>query len=547
VTLFAPPSIKDGLIVPRPYQEEANEALDNHIRNKDTNPCVVIPTGGGKSVLIAWAIQNWKRDYPPFRVCILAHRKELVQQNYEELIGLWPTGDIGIYSAGLGRKDEEHSILFAGIDSIYKRWGSLPAWDCILIDEAHRIPASGEGKYREFIQGCRIANKKLRVVGFTATPYRMGCGPICHKDHILNEVCYEANVGDLIAQGYLCKLRSKMGDVQPNLDNVKRNSGGDYIVNSLAAAVDTDDVVTKAVRSAMGHIAREARKSCVWFCVDVNHCRRVSSELRKYGVDAPVVTAETHSTERDRIAEGFKAGRYAHLCNVNVYTEGFNAKRVDCIALLRPTLSRGLYAQMVGRGLRVHPDKSDCLILDYANCIGEHGPIDCLDAGEVKLVECGNCNDMFSRAIRTCPHCGWVIPKQEVERQEAEEREKRLHDSEHSNKNILGSEPETLAVSEVTVHRHRKPGAPDSIRVQYRCGISTFREWICLDHGGFAETKARRWWWIRFGRGEAEVITVDKAFEDMLLGDRIRSVTESITVIQRGKYAEIVGYGLNRR
>jgi DNA repair protein RadD len=132
-----------------------------------------------------------------------------------------------------------------------------------------------------------------------------------------------------------------------------------------------------------------------------------------------------------------------------------------------------------------------------------------------------------------------------VERQEAEEREKRLHDSEHSNKNILGSEPETLAVSEVTVHRHRKPGAPDSIRVQYRCGISTFREWICLDHGGFAETKARRWWWVRFGRGEAETITVDKAFEDMLLGDRIRSVTESITVIQRGKYAEIVGYKIN--
>ena len=543
VNLFAPPPISAGHIVPRPYQEEALEALDRHVCAKDTNPCVVIPTGGGKSVMMAWAIQQWKAAYPPFRCIVLAHRKELVQQNADELAGLWPGGDIGVYSAGLRRRDEEHSILFASIDSVHDKWGNFAPWDCILIDEAHRIPASGEGKYRTFINGSRITNKNLRVVGFTATPFRMG-GPICHKDHILHEICYEANVGDLIAQGFLCRLRSKVGDVQPDLEKVNRNSGGDYIVNSLAAAVDTDDIVGRAVRSAMGHIQREGRKSIVFFCVDVDHCRRVSNELRKFGVDAPTVTAKTPPAERDRIAEGFKAGRYHAICNVNVYTEGFNAKRVDAIVLLRPTLSRGLYVQMVGRGLRTHPEKSDCLVLDYAHCIDEHGPIDCIDAGEVKLAECQACGDVFSRAIRVCPHCGWEIPKVEVERAEAEEREKKMHEAEASRRSILGSQPEHLDVAAVIVERHRKAGSPDSIRVQYRCGLSTFREWICLDHGGYAERKSRRWWWVRFGKEEAATVTTDTALADMFLGDRIKGVTKTITVVRRGKYSEIVGYGL---
>lgn len=544
MNLYAPPSVKDGVIVPRPYQEEALEALDTHLRTKDTSPCVVIPTGGGKSVLMAWAIQGWKRAFPAFRCCILAHRKELVEQNAQELIALWPAGDIGIYSAGLRRRDQEHSIIFASIDSIYKRWGDFPPWDCLMIDEAHRIPASGEGKYMEFIKGSRISNKRLPVVGFTATPFRMGCGPICHKDHILQEIAYEANVGDLIAQGFLCKLRSKVGDVQPDLDKVKRNHGGDYIVSSLADATDTPEIVAKAVRSAMGHIAREGRKSAVFFCVDVDHCKAVSTELRKYGVDAPVVTALTSAADRDRYAEGFKAGRYKALCNVNVYTEGFNARRVDCIVLLRPTLSRGLYAQMVGRGLRTHPDKTDCLVLDYAHCIDEHGPIDCLDAGEVKLADCQQCGDVFSRAVRKCPHCGWEIPPVELERVEAEEREKKMHEAEASQRSILGSLPEVLEVSDVTVHRHRKPDAPDSLRVQYRCGISTFREWICLDHEGFAQRKARRWWRDRFGQEEAETVTVDSAMEDMLLGHRIKEATKTITVVRRGKYTEIVAHEL---
>jgi len=532
------------MIIPRPYQSEALASLDDHIRTKETHPCVVIPTGGGKSILIAWAIQSWKQEYPALRVCILAHRKELVAQNSQELIDLDPDYDVGVYSAGLNRKDMDNSITYASIDSIFKKWGSFPAFDLIIIDECQHIPPKGEGKYRAFIQGCMSINPNLKLIGFTATPYRMGMGNICHKDHILNEICYEANVSDLIRDGFLCKLRSKVGDVQPKLDLVKKNSSGDYVLKSLAAAVDQRDIVSKAIHSAMKIIIAETRKSIVFFCVDQAHCERVSVELRKYGIDAPVVTAKTKHHDRDRYAEGFKNGRYKALCNINVYTEGFNAKRVDCIVLLRPTLSKGLFVQMVGRGLRLHPNKTDCLVLDYAGCISKHGPIDCIDAGETKLKGCEECGDIFSLAIRKCPNCGWEIPKKEVERVEAEEREKKMHEAKAAELAILGKTPDLVVVDEVDVYRHKKAGSPDSLRVEYRCGLSVFREWICLDHGGGAEMKARRWWAERFGSKESIAMTVDGALYDMFVGDKIKSVTKSIFVVRNGKHYNVVGHNI---
>ena len=555
----ARPLVEASAIPPRPYQLEALDALDAHLASKPTNPCVVLPTGAGKSLVIAWAIQRWKHRYTPLRVAILAHRKELVKQNAEELRGLWPGGDVGIYSAGLGRRDRDASILYASIDSAWNRWGEFAPFDVVLIDEAHRIPAKGEGKYRSFISGCRTQNQAMRVVGFTATPHRMGLGPICHKDHVLHEVCYEANVGDLIRDGYLCRLRSRAG-AAPDLSGV-RTSGGDYVTSSLSQAIDVPEVVRHAVREAVAAIRAEKRKSVVFFCVDVSHCASVAAELRCYGIDAPIVTAKTAPAERDRIAERFKAGGYQCLINVNVFTEGFNARRVDCVVLLRPTKSAGLYAQMVGRGLRLHPDKEDCLVLDFARCIETHGPLDCLEAGQVRVIVCGSveccesfgtedcqhrgCGDTFSRALGACPNCGWVIPAREVAREAAEvERQRVLHERQAAELEILGSQPREVAVDDVSVHRHRKPGSPDSLCVQYRCGLLTYREWICLDHPGPAGAKARAWWAARFG-APAWPVRVDHAL-DMFLEPKLKALTEAVTVVRSGKYFEVVAHKLRK-
>jgi DNA repair protein RadD len=422
---------------------------------------------------------------------------------------------------------------------VYNKAGQFEAFDFIFVDEAHRIPASGEGKYRTFISQCRKFNPDIRVVGWTATPFRMNCGPICHSDHILNEVCYEAKVTDLISQGYLSKLRSKVGD-SLNLSDVRKS--GDYVIKSLAQVTNREEVVRSAVREAVRIMTEKKRRYAVFFCVDIEHCKRVSAELAKYRIHAPAVTGKTPQRERDRIVKDFKRGKIHAICNVSVFTEGFDAPHVDCVVLLRPTLSPGLFSQMVGRGMRWSDMKDCCWILDFANCIEEHGPIDTLgDNLYVAMATCGDCRESFSRAVRKCPSCGWEIPKQEVERLEQVEMERRIHSARASNKNILSIEPETCSVDTVYVSRWVKEGSPDSIRVQYRCGLSMFKEWVCLDHDGYAGVAAQRWYSSHV-ENKGRKVSVSEALEDIFLSQKIHDSIKTITVKKTGRHFEVIGH-----
>lgn len=527
----------------RPYQAEALEALHNHICSRQDNPCIVLPTGSGKSVVMAAAIRKWKEQAPWVRGCILAHRRELVEQNAEKLHVVYPDCEIGIFSAGLGRRDYDSSLLFASIDSVYKRFGEFQPFDFIFVDEAHRIPPSGEGKYRTFINGCKKFNKNLRVVGWTATPFRMSSGPLCHKNHILNHVCYEAKIPDLIARGYLCNLRSKVGVTQPDLAGVRKTSRGDYITKSLARTTNRDEIVAAAVSEAVNIIKFEKRQSVIFFCVDIEHCKKVSWCLHKHGLYAPFLTSKTNSCDRDKLIKNFRAGYIRAVCNVQVLTEGFDAPCIDCITLLRPTLSPGLFSQMVGRGLRISDSKRDCLVLDFANCINEHGPIDLLGEDQRTIMAiCQKCRESFSRAIRKCPACGWEIPVQEIERLEQEERVRRMHGDKVSDKAILSSEPETHSVDEIIVSRHRKQDSPDSIKIQYRCGLSIFRQWVCLDHDGPAGQIAQQWWRGILGITGKQKITVNEALCDLFLANKLKDTIKTITVRRNGKYLEVVGW-----
>jgi DNA repair protein RadD len=182
------------------------------------------------------------------------------------------------------------------------------------------------------------------------------------------------------------------------------------------------------------------------------------------------------------------------------------------------------------------------LVLDFANCIDEHGPIDMLGTNErTVLAVCGQCRESFSRAARLCPSCGWEIPKREIDRIEKVERERRMHGDKISVKSILSNEPETLKVDSVIVSRHCKEGSPDSLKVQYRCGLSVFREWICLDHPGLVGSKAVQWWRRRFSaRGNAP--TVSAVLGNLFLSQEILEWTKTITVKKNGKYFDVIDY-----
>ena len=526
-------------MTPRPYQQEALDALDAHLRSgKGTAPCVAIPTGGGKSLVIAMAIQRWRAKHPTLRACVLQHRKELVQQNSEEFQGIAPDCPVGIYAAALKRRDTEHNVLYASIDSIYAKADELEPFDVIIVDEAHRIPLKGEGKYRKFIDGCRRWNPKLVVVGVTATPYRME-GPICHKDHILQELIYNASVAALIEDGFLSTLRTRCSVNQPDLSKV-RKTAGDYVAKALSEQLDKDEVVGQAVKELVGIINAEQRKSVVVFAIDIAHCQHISAELKKYGIHAPYVTAKTAASERDRIVEEFKAGRHRVLVNVNVYSEGFNAKQVDCVALLRPTLSKGMYVQMVGRGLRLYPNKADCLVLDFAHCIEEHGPIDAPDDRLVRMYTCESCGDAFSHLVGACPNCGWKIPpgkKQQIS--EEVERERKMHEVKAAATDIL-SKPEWLDVSGVKCHLRRNPDGTDALRVQYRCGVRSASAVIHLDSRDATQRNAAKAWWNLLQAGPMPSVT--EALQDMFMPQTIAARIRRILVTSNGSRTMLHDY-----
>lgn len=520
----------------RPYQSETIEAINHYLASEKGNPCAVLPTGAGKSLVIAELIKGWKGKYAPLKVCILAHRSELVQQNSDELSGI-SEYKIGLYSAKLKRRDYE-DILFASIDSIYKKWNEFN-FDVLIIDEAHRIPVKGEGKYLKFIEGCKKINPKLRVVGLTATPYRLGSGPICHEEFILNKVVYEANVGDLIRDGYLCPIRSKV-TAELDLSSIKKTAS-DYNQKQLEQFMNVEDDVRDSVNDMLEILIKEKRKSIIIFCTGINHANTVSRMIEAAGYRAPVITGKTKDDDRARLIGEFKDRKYQILVSVNVFLEGFNVKHIDCVVMMRPTKSKALWIQAVGRGLRLHDSKTDCLVLDYGNNIMEHGPIDQMDEGFVRIQVCDDCRRAFVYVKKVCPDCGWEIPKKEVERIESEEKVRREIERRASELNILGKNNKYwLKVDNVFALRHRKAGQLDSIKVSYLCGVQRVNEWICLDHPGYARTKALKW---MADRGVLHM-SVDEALSDMFFGQFILSKTDSILVEKQGKYLTIVDHRL---
>ena len=360
-------------LVLRPYQNEAVQAVYKYLANHDDNPCVVIPTAGGKSLCIAQiatdAVQKWHG-----RVLVLAHVKELLEQNAGKIKALCEGIDVGVYSAGLNSRDTDTPILVAGIQSIYNKADVVGKFDLIIVDEAHLIVtgADGEGMYRTFISAMQKKNPLLRVIGFTATPYRMKGGLICKPENILNKVCFEVGIKEMIAQGYLSPLISYAGKAEADLSSLHIR-GGEFIADEVEKAMDEERLVVSACREI--YEKTMDRKSVLIFTSSVKHCRHVVKILSEMAhQEVAIVTGDTPPDERAEILDRFKGVEIKDLlgdakpplkflCNVNVLTTGFDAPNVDCIALLRPTNSPGLLVQTVGRGFRLSPQtgKKNCL------------------------------------------------------------------------------------------------------------------------------------------------------------------------------------------
>ena len=380
------------------------------------NPCLVLPTGSGKSHIVAALCKDALQNWPETRVLMLTHVKELIEQNAEKMRQHWPGAPLGIYSASIGRKDLGEPITFAGIQSVRTKAGALGHIDLVIIDECHLVNHKDEGGYRKLLGELKAINPHLRVIGLTATPYRLGHGLITDKPALFDDLLEPVSIEELVFKGYLATLRSKITKAKLDVSGVKKR-GGEFIESELQAAVDTDDKNQAVVHEVMA-LAGE-RKAWLFFCAGVKHAEHVAEVLRQQGVTAECVTGETPKKERERMLADFKAGRVRALTNANVLTTGFDYPDIDLVVMLRPTMSASLYVQMAGRGMRVKSHTDHCLVLDFAGVVESHGPITNVQPpkkggdgnGEAPVKVCDHCGELVHISVMICPSCGTVFPE----------------------------------------------------------------------------------------------------------------------------------------
>ena len=537
----------------RPYQQAAVEAVYEHLRTRDDNPAVVLPTAAGKSWVIAQlvkdAVLRWNG-----RVLVLAHVKELLEQNADKIRRLCPEVPIGIYSAGLNRRETDKPVIVAGIQSVYKRACELDAFDLVIVDEAHLIPPDGDGMYRTFLADAKVVNPHVRVIGLTATPFRLSSGPICTPEGVLNHICYEVGVRELIRDGYLCPLVTKAGRKKADFDRLHIR-GGEFVADEVENLMDDDRLVEAACEEIITYTAD--RHTVLLFASGVRHAEHIQRVLQdRFGVECGLVTGETPAAERAALIARFRGETEAgllprpplkYLVNVNVLTTGFDAPNIDCVAILRPTMSPGLWYQMVGRGFRLHPDKRNCLVLDFGGNAMRHGPVDQLKipeakdcgGGEAPAKECPECHTIIAAGYTRCPECGYEFPPPE----------RRRHDAQAAADGVLSGQvvdnEYTVWDIRYSVHTKRDapPEAPKTMRVDYYIGQFTYvSEWICFEHDGFPRWKAEQWWKRRSPDPIPD--TAERAVEIAEAGGL--AWTEKIVVRSTAgeKYDRIVGYTL---
>ena len=405
----------------RPYQRRTiDELYAWFAANPHGNPCVVLPTGAGKSHIVAAICKDALQGWPETRILMLTHVKELIEQNVEKMLQHWPDAPLGVYSASLNKRQIE-PITFGGIQSVRRKAGLLGHIDLVLVDECHLINHKDEGGYRTLLAQLKLINPQLRVIGLTATPYRLGHGMITDEPALFHALIEPVMIEELIHKKYLSILRSKVTKSKLSVDGVHKR-GGEYIESELQAAVDTDDNNRSVVREVIS-LAGE-RKAWLCFCAGIKHAERICAELIDQGIKAACVTSFTPKQDREQILADFKSGAVRALTNANVLTTGFDHSAIDLIAMLRPTMSPGLYVQMAGRGLRPSSGKADCLVLDFAGVVGTHGPITSVNApkkqgegnGEAPVKVCDNCDELCPISSKVCPACQTPFPEPEAKK-----------------------------------------------------------------------------------------------------------------------------------
>jgi DNA repair protein RadD len=390
----------------RTYQQEAVDSTLNYFRKRRDPAVIVLPTGAGKSLVIAELAKIAKG-----RVLVLAHVKELVEQNHlkYESYGL----HAGIYSAGLNQKDSKQKVIFGSIQSVAKAKDAFfKDFTLVVIDECHRVGLEPDSQYAKVITQLKLNNPRICILGLTATPYRLGLGWIYNyalrgevktqELRFFKHCIYDLPLEYMIRNKYLTPPVKVDIPVTSYDFSELIEAGQSYTMAQLEEALHKQRRLTPLIiKNIIDITESDQRQGVMIFSSTVKHAQEIMNHLPPE--QARLVVGTTELSERDQTVHDFKKKAFKYLVNVSVLTTGFDAAHVDVIAILRPTESISLYQQIIGRGLRLDTNKKDCLVLDYTGMghsifspeIGEKKTASESVAVQVPCPECGFENDFW--------------------------------------------------------------------------------------------------------------------------------------------------------
>jgi DNA repair protein RadD len=565
----------------RYYQEGAIQSVfDYHYEHgvEAGNTIVAMPTGTGKSPTIGGLLIRLYKEWPSLRVLNLTHVKELIAQNVEKLQMMWPTAPVGIYSAGLGQRDTMLPILFGGVASIVKSEAILSQhWDIGIIDECHLLSPEEDSMYQVIVAAVMARNPRFKLIGFTATPYRLKQGLITDGG-IFSDICCDLTGVDafnrFINEAYLSPLIAKKTDVQIEASELKI-VGGEYAAKPLEAEIDR--IMVPGLREVCD--LGQNRHKWLIFTAGVATAERCAEILNSWGVSAMAVHSKLKGSENDKRIAAHKAGQFRALINVGKLTTGYDDPGIDLIAVFRKTTSPGLWVQILGRGTRplympgfdletvegrfeamYAGPKQNTLVLDFAANTEELGPINDVRIPRKKGKETGDapvrictkealkvnatrekwemedgCGAYNHASVRSCCNCGREFLFQTHILASATDAEL-----------IKGNEAvvEYFNVDRVFYSSH-ETSKGRSLKVTYACGMRSFREYVSIEYtdpsAHFARKRGRDWFRQRFISDGEDVTPPETVDEALQYVSRLKE-PKRLRVRTDQQYPEILGH-----
>ncbi len=398
----------------RPYQQEAVIELFQFCLGFEHRGLVVLPTASGKTVIFVELVRLLLKRNVNYHVLLLGHTQEIVQQNENKLLAVWPEAPVGVVCAGLGRC-EITQVISASRDSIVSQLALLPMFDLVIIDEAHLITPEESGRYQRILTDLKSKNPKLKILGFTATPFRSRKGYLHNKEglNLFDKVVYHKRIDELTQGTYLCPLRAMTVDANAIADTSRvRYNANDFYETELYKVTNVESLAEVIVADWQRKTA--GRLSTVFYAASLPQARMIEEVLADCGYEFPLITGKTPKLQRVEWLEQFEKGELMGLINFGTLTTGWDSPRMQCIVMSRPTMSPGLFLQVIGRGLRTSPFKTETLLLDYGENLKRFGPIDRVRPesedrkrflNKDKIKTCPVCDTLLSVYANECHHC----------------------------------------------------------------------------------------------------------------------------------------------